>query len=55
MVVVDRLSKVTHIIQVKTTYSSSEVALVFIREKMRLHGVPKKIVSDRDANFTSKF
>ena len=55
MVVVDWLSKVAHFIPVKTTYSSSEVAQVFIREIVRLHGVPKKIVSDRDAKFTSKF
>ena len=31
------------------------MAQVFIRDIVRLHGVPKKIVSDRDANFTSKF
>jgi len=40
---------------VKTTYSSCEVAHVFIREIVRLHGVSKKIVSDKDAKFTSKF
>ena len=28
---------------------------MFIIEIVRLHGVPKKIVSDRDVNFTSKF
>jgi transposase InsO family protein len=55
MVVVDRLTKVAHFIPVKSTYSASEVAQVFIREIVRLHGVPKKIVSDRDAKFTSKF
>ena len=55
MVMVDRLSKVAHFIPVKTTYLASEVAQVFIREIVRLHGVPKKIVSDRDAKFTSKF
>jgi len=55
MVVVDKLSKVSHFIPVKTTYSASEVAQVFIREIVRLHGVPKKIVLGRDANVTSKF
>ena len=55
MVVVDRLSKVAHFILVKTTYASSEVAQVFIREIMILHGVTTKIVSDRDRKFTSKF
>jgi len=28
---------------------------VFIREIVRLHGIPKKIISDKDANFTSRF
>jgi len=40
---------------VKTTYSASEVEQVFIREILMLHGVLKKIVSDNDAKFTSKF
>ena len=52
MVVVNRLSKVAHFIPVKTTYSASEVAHVFIREIVRLHGVPNKIVSDKDAKLT---
>jgi len=55
MGVVDRLSNIAHFIPVKTTYSTSEVAQVFIREIVRLHGVLKKIVSNRDAKFTSKF
>ena len=55
MVVVDMLEKVTHFIPVKTTYSVSDVAHVFIRDVVRLHGVPKNIVSDKDAKFTSKF
>ena len=55
MVVVDMLRKVAHFIPVKTTYSASEVAQVFIREILRLQGVSKNIVLDRDAKFSSKF
>jgi len=55
MVVVDRLSKVYHFIVVKYTNSASEVAQIFIKEIVRLHGVPKKIISNRDAKFTSRF
>jgi len=55
MVMVERLSKVAHLIPINTTYSASEVAQVFIREIVELHGVPKKIVLDKDAKFTSKF
>lgn len=54
MVVVDRLTKVAHFIPVNYTNSTSEIARVFIREIVRLHDVPKKIVLDRDAKFTSR-
>ncbi|WVZ94299.1 hypothetical protein U9M48_040205 [Paspalum notatum var. saurae] len=46
-VVVDRLTKVAHFIPVKTTYSGGKIVC--------LHGVPKKIVSDRGTQFTSHF
>jgi len=55
MVIVDRLTKVAHFIRVTYTFSASNVAQVFIRDVVRLHGVLKKIVSHRDAKFTSKF
>ena len=55
MVVVDRLSKVAHFIVVKSTNSASEVAQVFIKDLLRLHGVPKRIISDRDAKSTTRF
>jgi len=55
MVVVDILKKVTHFILVKSTFSTSDVAQVFIKDVLRLHDVPKNIVSDGDAKFTSKF
>ena len=49
------LTKVAHFILVKPNFSAIEVAQVFIRERVRLHGIPKKIVSDIDAKFTSRF
>ena len=55
MVVVDRLMNVAHFIPVKSIFSTSDVAQVFIRDVVILHGVLKKIVSDKDAKFTSKF
>jgi len=54
MVVVDRLSKVAHFIAVKYTNSVSEGAQIFFKVIVRLHGVPEKIISDRDAKFTSR-
>eukprot|EP00253_Pinus_taeda_P027012 PITA_27012 len=55
MVIVDRLTKAIHFIPMKSTFSASDVAHVFIRDVVRLHRVSTKIVLDKDAKFTSKF
>jgi hypothetical protein len=54
-VIVDRLIKVAHFIPVKTTYSGPRLADLYMSRIVCLHGVPKKIVSDRGTQFTSKF
>jgi hypothetical protein len=54
-IIVDCLTKVAHFILVKTTYSGTKLAELYISRIMCLHGVPKKIVSDRGSQFTSKF
>nr|AAV43998.1 hypothetical protein [Oryza sativa Japonica Group] len=54
-VIVDRLTKVAHFIPVKTTYSGSRLAELYMARIVCLHGVPKKIVSDRGSKFTSNF
>jgi hypothetical protein len=46
-VTVDRLTKVTHFIPVKTTYSGAKFEELYMSRIMCLHRVPKKIVSDR--------
>jgi len=53
--IMDRLTKVAHFIPAKYTYSANDVAQVFIRDVVRLHGVLKNIVPDKDVKFTSKF
>jgi hypothetical protein len=55
MVVVDKLSKETHFIPIKSTFKAIDVANVFTKEIFRLHGLPKTIILDRDAKFTSSF
>jgi IS30 family transposase len=54
-VVVDRLTKVAHFILVKTTYNSAVLAELYMSRIVCLHGVSKKIVSDRGTEFTSHF
>jgi transposase InsO family protein len=50
---VDCLTKV--FILVKTSYSSAVLAELYMSGIVWLHGVPKKIVSDRGTQFTSHF
>jgi hypothetical protein len=54
-VIVDRLTKVAHFIPVKTTYSGPKLAELYMARIVCLHGVPKKIVSDRGSQFTSRY
>ena len=54
-VIVDRLTKVAHFIPVKATYSGAKLAELYMSRIVCLHEVPKKIVSDRGSQFTSKF
>jgi hypothetical protein len=54
-VIVDWLTKVTHFIHVKTTYSGPQLVEMYMSRIVCLHRVPKKIVSDRGIQFTSRF
>jgi hypothetical protein len=54
-VIVDRLTMFAHFIPVKTTYSGAKLVELYMSRIVCLHGVPKKIVSDRGSQFISKF
>jgi hypothetical protein len=54
-VIVDRLTKVAHFIPIKTTYSGPQLVELYMSRIVCLHGVPKKIVSDRGMQFTLRF
>ena len=54
-VVVDRLTKVAHLIPTRMTTIAFDIANLFVKEIVRLHGVPTQIISDRDVKFMSKF
>ena len=54
-VVVDRLTKSAHFLPARTDYSLDKLAELYIKEIVRLHGIPVSIISDRDPRFTSRF
>jgi hypothetical protein len=54
-VIMDRLTKSAHFLSVKTTYRPLKYADIYIAEIVRLHGIPKTIVSDRGTQFTAHF
>ena len=53
-VIVDRLTKLAHFLHVKATFNADQLALVYLYEIVRLHGVSMSIVSDRDPKFVSR-
>ena len=55
LVIVDRFSKIAHFIPYSKTFNASRVAKLVFNKIVRLHGLPKTIVSDRDVKFTSYF
>ena len=54
-VIVDRLTKSTHFLPIRNTFSLDRLVELYINEIVRLHGVPVSIVSDQDLRFTSRF
>src|ERR1051325_4382026 len=55
VIFVDKLFKRAHFQPITTTVTAPEVAQIFFNTIFRYHGLPKTIVSDRDAKFTSRF
>jgi len=54
-VIVDRFSKIAHLIQLRIEEHIKRLALTFVKEIWHVHGLPESIVSDWDTRFPSKF
>jgi hypothetical protein len=55
MVVVDHLSKYSHLCTLQDPFTTSIVAQIFMDRVFKLHGMPHSIVSDHDPTFTGNF
>ena len=54
-VIVDRFTKCAHFLPINQKMSLDKLAELYVTEIVRLHGVPKSIISNRDLRFTSRF
>ena len=55
LVVVDRLTKYAEFLPLPRKYDAPYLAKVFIKHVVTRHGIPERIISDRDKLFTSNF
>ena len=55
LTIVDNLSKLIRYIPIKSTTDAPETACKLKEHLYRNHDIPKKIISDRDPIFMSKF
>ena len=55
MVVVDRFSKMIQLFPISTEITSQGMAKIFRDEIFKLHGIPKKVISDRGPQFVLLF
>ena len=54
-VIVDRLTKSAHFIPVNTSYLAGKYAELYVSQIVRLHGIPRSIISDRGPQFIAHF
>jgi hypothetical protein len=54
-IILDMLTKIAQFLPVHTTHKTEKYAEIYIDQIVRLHGIPRTIVSDRGAPFVARF
>ena len=54
-VIVDQLTKSAHFLPMKVNFSINRLASLYIKEIVRMHGVPVSIAFDKDPRFSYRF
>jgi len=54
-VIIDLLTAMVHLVPTRQTYKAADMAEVIFDTIYKLHGLPERIISDRDSLFTSHF
>ena len=54
-VIIDLLTSMVHLVASKQTYRATDITELMFEAVYKLHGLPERIISDRDSLFTSKF
>ena len=55
LMVVDRLTKMRHLIPFRDTCTAQDLALLYLNSIFRYHGLPESVVSDHSLQFNSEF
>ena len=55
VVIMDRFTKMIRLKAMTTNISSEDIAKIYRDEIQKLHRIPRKILSDRDPQFASRF
>lgn len=54
-IIIDRLTKFTHFLPMKTTDTAKQYAMLYLKEIVRLHMISTFIISDQGMQFTAHF
>ena len=55
VVIMDRFTKMIRLKAMTTNISAEDIAKIYRDEIQKLHRIPRKILSDRDPQFASRF